>query len=174
MSDAYNLYKEFDEDGVIFSFKGHITTELLSAIYEMMEKRLEADLGDHRLKKKFYHILTESLQNVFHHAETQDGGSSILIISHDNDRNYHITTGNFILNSDTEALKATLEKINAMSPDELRAHHRDKLNTTELSAKGGAGLGIIDMARKSGHKIAYDFKNVSDSYSFFTLTVTVK
>ena len=174
MSDAYNLYQEFDKDGIIFSFKGDITPELLSAIYEMMEKRLGEDHENHRLKKKFYHILTEGLQNVFHHAEKSDDGSPMLIISHDKHQHYHITTGNFILNSNTEALKANIEKINCMNDDELRTYHRDKLNTTQLSEKGGAGLGIIDMARKSGHKIDYDFQKVSDKYSFFTLTVTVK
>ena len=45
-----------------------------------------------------------------------------------------------------------------MSPEELKVHYLEKLKTTELSDKGGAGLGMIDMARKSGNKLGYKDK----------------
>ncbi|MCZ6898904.1 MAG: DUF6272 family protein, partial [Bacteroidetes bacterium] len=38
-----------------------------------------------------------------------------------------------------------------------------------LSEKGGAGLGFVDMARKSGHKLEFGFETMNDEFSFFSL-----
>jgi hypothetical protein len=42
-----------------------------------------------------------------------------------------------------------------------------------LSAKGGGGLGLVDIARKSGNKLEYEFFNYNDNYYFFDLTIRV-
>lgn len=183
MVDIYNLYKSMERDDIILSFKGDITQELLSSVYQIMESRLDNAEEDVRKKKKFYHILVECLQNVYHHMESlQDelhretdaiGNSAIFIIGKSETANYLIITGNFILNKKAEDLKSKLDKINAMEPEELRAYYLEKLNTTELSDKGGAGLGMIDIARKSGHKMNYNFDRISEKYSFFSLAVTI-
>ena len=36
------------------------------------------------------------------------------------------------------------------------------LNNNQFSPKGGGGLGFVDLARKSGQKLHYDFKPVDD------------
>ncbi|HOM90289.1 MAG TPA: SiaB family protein kinase, partial [Bacteroidia bacterium] len=86
---------------------------------------------------------------------------------------YRIITGNYIKKEESEDLKSKLEKINSMNTEELRAYYLETLSTTELSQKGGAGLGMIDIARKSGHKIVYSFDGVTDTVNFFTLEVTI-
>ena len=42
-----------------------------------------------------------------------------------------------------------------------------------MSAKGGGGLGMIDIARKSGKKLDYKFDPVDDQFSFFSLNIKV-
>jgi uncharacterized protein DUF6272 len=184
MPDIYNLYKDLERDEIILSFKGDITQDLLSSVFRIMESRLEQENDQPQLKKKFYHILIECLQNLYHHNEmmpaedvealTDGNGSAIFMIGRGENNSFRIITGNFILNSNSEELKAKIDKVNGMTAEQLRAYYLDKLNTSELSEKGGAGLGMIDMARKSGHKIDYSFNKVSEKYSFFSLAVTVK
>jgi hypothetical protein len=41
-------------DDIILSFKGDITQDLLSSVYQIMESRLENEKEDVRRKKKFY------------------------------------------------------------------------------------------------------------------------
>lgn len=184
VTDIYTLFKNMERDDIILSFKGDITQDLLSSVYQIMESRLENEQEDLRRKKKFYHILVECLQNVYHHMESlQDENnksndniesSAIFIIGKGEGGSYRIITGNFILNEKAAELKMKLDKINAMNPEELRAYYLDKLSSAELSDKGGAGLGMIDIARKSGHKMGYHFHNANDKYSFFSLAVTIK
>jgi hypothetical protein len=42
-----------------------------------------------------------------------------------------------------------------------------------LTNKGGAGLGFVDMARKSGQKLEYEFEELGEGLSFFSLKTTV-
>ena len=60
-----------------------------------------------------------------------------------------------------------------MNIDELKIYYRDMLGGSKLSKKGGAGLGIIDIARKSKNKIEFNIKNVSENYSFVSLGITL-
>ena len=47
------------------------------------------------------------------------------------------------------------------------------LNDSELSAKGGAGLGLIEMAKKTGNRLDFDFIRLDEKYSYFVLSKTV-
>jgi len=183
LPEIYKIYKELERDDIILSFKGDITPDLLSSVFSIMETRLEHEKDKPSLKKKFYHILIECLQNLYHHNETlaaeenvaeNEVGSPIFMIGRGEGNSFKIITGNFILNASSEELKTRIDKINGMNAGELRAHYLDKLSSNELSGKGGAGLGMIDIARKSGHKIDYNFHKVSEKFSFFSLAVTVK
>ena len=42
-----------------------------------------------------------------------------------------------------------------------------------MSEKGGGGLGMIDIARKSGQKLDYEFLPIDDVFAFFTLTIKI-
>ncbi len=171
-----------ERDNIILSFKGDITQDLLSSVYQIMESRMDTVQEEPRRKKKFYHILVECLQNVYHHMESlqeadlkdSEERTAIFMIANGVGEQYIIITGNLILKNKVADLQSKLEKINTMNAEELRAYYLETLSNTELSDKGGAGLGMIDIARKSGHKINFSFNEVNDKYSFFSLAVTVK
>ncbi len=186
--DIYSLYRNMEKDDVILSFKGDITQDLLASVYQIMESRLDNGEENLKRKKKFYHILVECLQNVYHHmeamkeehhegendADAERERTAIFMIAKGEENSYRIITGNFILNNKAEILNQKLDKISAMNAEELRNYYLETLSTTELSDKGGAGLGMIDIARKSGHRLDYHFHKVSEHYSFFSLGVIVK
>ena len=86
---------------------------------------------------------------------------------------YLITTGNFILSENVNKLKTKLDYINGLEKDELKAYYKEVLNNGQMSNKGGGGLGMIDIARKSGQKLDYSFSHINDKNSFFSLNVKV-
>lgn len=179
--DMYKLFHQMEEDEIILSFKGSISKELLSSIYDIMEGRLDQTSDDPQRKKKFYHILVESLQNIFHHIQSSDltvegnkEKEAMFMVGYNPNTGYRILTGNFMHSVEVPALREKLEKINSMNATELREYYREKLGSTELSDKGGAGLGFIDMARKSGQKLEYSFREVENGVHFFTFSVGIK
>lgn len=176
----YKLFHQMEEDNIILSFKGSISKELLASIYDIMENRMDQSSDDPKRKKKFYHILVESLQNIFHHMEglnvPLDGDGekeAMFMVGYEPARGYRILTGNFIKSEEVPGLEQKLEKINTLNAEELREYYREKLGSTELSERGGAGLGFIDMARKSGQKLEYHFEPVERGIHFFTFSVSI-
>jgi hypothetical protein len=61
--------------------------------------------------------------------------------------------------------------LNNFSQEELKTLGREKLKKGNLSDLGGAGLGLIEIARKSGSKIAFDFEEYDESYHHFFMSL---
>jgi hypothetical protein len=121
--------------------------------------------------------MVESLQNIVKHSdELVDGETrshaAIFLIGREANR-YTIMSGNPIRKSNIPKLKQTLEKINALDKDGLKELYKDIIKNTTISEKGGAGLGFVDMARKSGSKLEFEFPEMSSDYCFFSLKVNV-
>jgi hypothetical protein len=179
MFDIYDFYEKMEDGKIMLSFKGEITSELLTSILHIMESKLDNIGEEPRLRKKVYNVLVECLQNLYHHNDglTDDPKanqrSALFLIGRSDNKTYKIITGNYILNSNVEAFRARIDKINAMSKDELKDYYIKTLNNEEFSGKGGGGLGLIDIARKSGQKLEYSHTPIDDTYSFFSLLIKV-
>jgi hypothetical protein len=90
------------------------------------------------------------------------------------DDSYKIITGNVIRNSKVPGLKESLEHINSLDKAGLSSLYKQQIMEAKLSEKGGAGLGLIDIAKKTGSKLSYQFKELNEDVSFFILTSTIK
>jgi hypothetical protein len=180
--NIYDLYHRMESNKVVLSFKGDVTSELMMSILQIIEQRMESMNEAPKLKKKVYNVLVECLQNLYHHidevpAESGKKGadcSAIFMISLNKNNGYSITTGNYILTSRKDSFENKLERINSLEGAELKQLYKDVLNSDARSEKGGGGLGMIDIARKTGKKLNYDFAPLDDEYSFFSLNINVE
>ena len=179
---TFDLYNLMERDNVLLAFKGTITSDLLDSVFQIMESKM-VDLNDSpATKKKVFNVLVECLQNLYHHIDDFDKDnfldvsgskqSAIFSISRNEDA-YNIVTGNFIYPKNVEEVSNKIDHINSLERDELKAYYKEVLNNGKLSEKGGGGLGLIDIAKKSRNKLQYSFKEIDDDYSFFTLTVKI-
>jgi hypothetical protein len=83
-------------------------------------------------------------------------------------------SGNAIRKANISKLQEKLEKINSLDKEGLKDLYKAIIKNTTISEKGGAGLGFVDMARKSGTKLEYEFPEMSADYAFFCLKVNVE
>ena len=121
-------------------------------------------------------FLVECLQNVYHHrdqGESFEGGNSAILMLGKKDDDYFIVTGNMIFSKNVDGLNSRLDKLNNLSKEELKLAYQDVLANKGFSEKGGAGLGFIDILRKSGQKLDYRFQDINDEFSFFSLKVKI-
>jgi hypothetical protein len=181
--DPYKIYSEMLKQEVILFYTGKFTPEFMDSIYQMFETKFGNSANKPGPNKKLFHIMVECLQNIYKHGGSLPEGdlpfagfdihNSVFMILKHHDGGYRIVTGNYITAESIAQLKADLDKINTLNRDDLKAYYLEKLSSTELSEKGGAGLGLIDIARKSGNKLDYRFDSIADSYSFFSLIVKI-
>jgi hypothetical protein len=178
--DLFEFYERMERNKIMLSFKGDITSELLTSVLQIMESKLENMQEEPKIKKKVYNVLVECLQNLYHHLDVDKGDSddsarfrSAIFMIGKIGAEYSIYTGNYIFNSNVPPLRDKLNRINVMTKDELKDYYKEILNNDEFSQKGGGGLGMIDIARKSGQKLNFHFIPVDDRYSFFSLNIKI-
>ena len=176
--DIYGFYDKMEQNNIMLSFKGDITSDLLTSILQIMEAKLDNFQEEPKVKKKVYNVLVECLQNLYHHMDEIALGqeekirSAIFMIGKIDGR-YNIITGNYIKNENIKSLKKLLEDINVLNKEELKEYYKEVLNNGEMSLKGGGGLGMIDIARKTGGKLNFEFTPVDVKYSFFSLNINI-
>jgi hypothetical protein len=178
--DINDFFNSLNNGNVIKSYKGAITSELINGILEEVENKMLEAGENSKLRKKVYNVLVEALQNLYHHVDelpnnVQESFShkfGILYITK-NGEDYQIITGNFISRTKIKFLKDKIDKINSLSKDELKDMYKFILNHQKITEKGGGGLGLVDIARKTGHKLDYSFKNYNEDYYFFVLDILI-
>lgn len=178
--DINEYYSRLNGGDVLMAFKGSISSELISNVLEVVESRMDELSEGSKIRKKVYNVLVETLQNLYHHIEVlpeamqkqYDDKFGVLVVSRHADQ-YKISTGNFIGRDKVDVLRNKIDKINSMSRDELKDMYKFILNHQRLSEKGGGGLGLVDIARKTGNDLKYTFEKYDDTYYFFNLDVYV-
>jgi len=169
-----SLFFLMHEHNLGYIYKGIFTPEVTDTVLYLTEHKLEKQEESIKLKKRVYNILVESLQNVIRHQAKDHKRNpfhdSLFLIQKIENR-YVITTGNIIKTENVSKLQSLLDKINELSKEELKEFYLKILSEGEFSEKGGAGLGLLDIARKSGNKLLYKFVPFSQNYSYFYLCI---
>ncbi len=173
---AFNLISRIENQDFEYVYRGFFSHNISKKILSLADVNIQRSLGVSTIQKRIYYIMVEGLQNITMHQEEADEYlekyPGIFAIQKQ-ENFYYVTTGNLVLNDKIPNLKARIDQINSLDRDELKQLHKEILRTGSISDKGGAGLGLIEMARKSGNKLVASFELVNDKYSYFYLQTRV-
>jgi len=161
------------EQRLMFVYRGVVTNENSIPLLMLLEKEMETSEFGFVGRKRLFMFVLESLQNVSRHSTDTTHSNMSLVVYSKIDGGYTVTTGNVISTVNIEDLRKRLDEINTLQAGEIRNVYRQMLSNSELSSKGGAGLGLIEMAKKTGNKLDYDFLTLDDQNSYFILSKTV-
>jgi hypothetical protein len=179
---VYDFHQEMLSSKFTLVYEGEITHQITKAFTSLAENKMDSYSEDANMKKKVFHVMVECLQNLSKHAEEYTSvegsafsGNGIFIVGRlgDDFQDYQILTGNAVESSKVADLKALLEKINQLDKEGLKELFKKQMREGSLSEKGGAGLGLIDIARKTGEKLEYSFIDLDDNTSFFLLRTII-
>jgi hypothetical protein len=119
--------------------------------------------------------MVETLQNMNKHSDEikeRKIGSGLFIIGKKLDT-YYVITSNMVAKKHKDSLEKSLIIVNNATRDELKQMYKKQIKEGQLSEKGGAGLGLIDIARKTGETLDYQFLQLDDDNFFFILKVEI-
>ncbi|MGD1842599.1 MAG: SiaB family protein kinase [Thermonemataceae bacterium] len=179
MKYVYELHKTMLAHNLIIVYEGEFTQEITKSVLAMAERNMDSIGESASTKRKVFNVMVECLLNIVKHAEDlnekdDDGLRNNAIFMLGKQANeYIITSGNPVRNPVIERIQTKLDKVNSLDKDGLKGLYKEILKGGELSDKGGAGLGFVDMARKSGEKLEYNFEPINDEFSFFALRTVV-
>lgn len=164
---------------LLIDFSGEFKFETIEILLGQAKEKLGALEIKIGLKKKIVNILIECLENIYKYTKLSIGNdySAITFLSKISlekvEGNFIITAGNTILNKDIEKIKSKIEKVNALDGEGLQKYYEEKINDGEISDKGGAGLGIMDIAMKSGKPLVFNFTPENERYSFYEIKIEI-
>lgn len=158
---------------LMFVYRGVVTNENSVPLLMLLEKEMKNSEFGFVGRKRLFMFVLESLQNVSRHTNKIHHANMSLVLYSKTDTGYTVTTGNVLPTESINDLKIRLEEINNLETKDIRNVYRQMLSTAEFSDKGGAGLGLIEMAKKTGNKLDYDFVTLDNEYSYFILSKTV-
>ncbi|MFY7708078.1 MAG: SiaB family protein kinase [Flavobacteriales bacterium] len=162
------LFHRFRSQDSTFCYRGAFSEQFTSTILDISAGSTYRTSGN--VNKKVSFLLVECFQNIIKHGESaemeslEDDGIFTFRI----DKNgVVINSINHLLTQEKEALQDWVDKVNSLDSASLKELYLKQLNENELSSKSGAGLGLIELARKSGQKLVYEFENINAKYARF-------
>jgi len=158
---------------LMFVYRGGVTNENSIPLLMLLEKEMENSEFAHVGRKRLFMFVLESLQNVSRHSDHNEHAGMSIVVYSKTETGYTVATGNVLPAKNVNELKRRLEEINKLHPDEIRDAYRKMLSDSEFSDKGGAGLGLMEMAKKTGNKLDYAFFPMGKDHAYFVLSKTV-
>jgi hypothetical protein len=176
----FALASSAGNNNLVLRYKGKLTPDSINAILRATERKLDPKKKKSATAKKVFNILVECVQNMYHHYESEgninnEEGVAIgeVIITRNNDH-IEIMTGNSTLKRNKVFLTSRLDYINSIDIEELKREYDEELRDGQFSEKGGGNLGFIDIAKKSGEKLEYGFRQLDKLHDLFSLCVKIK
>jgi hypothetical protein len=165
---------------VVINHKGRVGLDTIDSILHKLKVYLNHKIDDKILRKRVYTLSVECLENIFRHADLKDEKEMLVLnypprfIIEKICEDFIIHTGNIISNSNMKDVTERIEKLNGLEQDGINNLYKESLSTAEISEKGGAGLGLIVMAKTTGQKIRFDFEKINDRFSYFAMQLNLK
>jgi len=178
LQSIYSFYKELEQDNLSMIYQGGMHDELTTMIIALSEQNIKTLEEFKKLKKRISFLIIECFQNIVRHADSNHDSDIFLINPNlfsirNQEKSYFITSANLVENEKCETLKANIDHINSLDREQLKKYQLEVLSNEEFNERGGAGIGMIAMAIKTGHKLEYDFKKIDDQWSYYYLQLKV-
>jgi len=170
VSDTHN-----NSMGVLVSYTGPLHAESGDAILLLAESAVAQSGAARKEMKRVCNVLIECTQNVHRHGWIDEKGEILLYLTIEHTPvGFQIQCGNIIDLDMAATLRSKLNNVNGMNHLELRKHYIEVLCEAGVSEKGGAGLGLMSMAKRCAGPIEYELTEQDNDLLLFTLTATVK
>ncbi|MFN5181591.1 MAG: SiaB family protein kinase [Bacteroidota bacterium] len=163
------------EKSVLIQYNGALNQDQITRLEGEVESTvLSIPLPKSPVKKIFF-ISVEALQNMLIHGhKDHDGKQHNFFVIAKNGSTVEITSANLVSNNAIPGLTSKINRINDFEDEKaLKEYYMEHLSNNQMSEKGGAGLGFITIAMKSGNKLKPFFEKINDDFSLFQMTSTV-
>ena len=182
-SQIYALRGDLRERGIVFAYSGYITEDILSGVGDALKRKLATEDANTKTIRSVFAVFVEQMQNIIRYSaerlppesnadDIRDFSYGILTIGREGP-DYVVQAGNLIEASEVSAMRQRLSDIQGMSRDELKSAYKQKLRSEIDEINRGAGVGLIEIARRATKPIEFDFMEIDDQHAFFGLKTSI-
>ncbi len=167
-----------DVDGkAILAFSGVMSQDTIVGLGDALRSELHHYFPLSVVNKVFA-IYIEMAQNVLHYSHSkadingkETGVGSILVFKME--AAYQLVSVNLITQAQKDFIEKKINVVNQFTFNEIREFYLKKRKESVEGNSKGAGLGFIDIIRRTTEPLQYDFEPVDDNLYYFYLSSRV-
>ena len=159
----------------ILTYQGPLSFSTIDALLSEFKVAAQEHQLSFKIYKKMLSLMIEALENISKYSdqyvcdpEATEGYCPRCEINR-NSNDIELVTRNPVKKDDVEQLRSKIDLVNSRNREELKQLYRSTITNGQFTAKGGAGLGLIEMVKTTGNKLEYQFENLNKDYSIYTL-----
>lgn len=165
------LHRQYDHSKKLKSvlyYQGAVTHEILGSLTEILKDRI----SNEKRKNKILNVFVEMAQNVSHYSLEKEGEYGIgLILVKEKSHILKLSTANFLSAETASSLQNKLDHFLSLTGDEVKELYQEKIKGERPEDSKGAGLGFLEILKKSDFPFRSSFEETPNGDFFFTLTV---
>lgn len=175
-TDLYLLRETYHQKRMLLCFNGPVTQGLIEEIGEALKKYVQSEAASSSSALDVFAVYVEIAQNIRQYSLAQGyaeaDASATVVIGKDEDGRYVVSAGNVVESADAAALAERVGALAAMDKAQLKARYKEQLRRPREGA--GAGLGLIDIARRASQPFSYSLHPILPTpRQFFSLRVVI-
>lgn len=157
---------------VVLEHRGAVDAAMIPAMVERVEEQSRLNGDRVPMRKKLIYVMVEAVDNLSRHATGPHADSNFVALVRDGE-GYRLATGNAVPVATAALLGHRVGILNQMDPEDLREHYLKLLSNDNRSANGGAGLGLLTMARKTVRPIRMEAAPLGPFMAYLTFELRV-
>lgn len=177
----FELKNILDKNGILFSFSGIISQDVLATFASAIETELTKNDVKKAVVNNVFAIFVEQAQNIMSYSKdciSQEDNIyesvGLVIIGFDSVKNKHfVASANNANTAGLEKLTSKIDIVNKLNKEELKEYYRELRRNGKDSHNRGAGLGFLEMAKKATEPIIYSVSKLNETTSFFEIQVYI-
>ena len=164
----------------IFSYSGAVSTGIVGATGESLRARLAMLNVESQRARKIFSSFVELAYNIIHHGEPE-GARDVKIVRCGSiavwqaEQRYHLRSQSLISAVNAPPIQQRLQALRDLTPEQIRFEFRLRLTnlqyTSDDSPNGGAGLGLLTIARNAAEPIDFELSPVPSHDGRLQLTI---
>ena len=181
IENMYGLYRDLKTDGIIFCFSGPTSQSVVEGIGEALRHKMELEETSMTVSHRVFSIFVEQMQNVVNYSAEATQGSAeeegdlrngMVVVGKKGER-FYVISGNYIAREDAKRIAGILDRLRAMGREELKAYYKEQRRREPEAGSKGAGLGLIETARKASEPLTYELADVDDRHAFLSINAVI-
>ncbi len=180
----WQTYRDFKSDTILVFYYGPMAQSSIEGLGDSLRRNLEFEEASHPITLTVFSMFVEQVQNVLNYSadrleknndpEDETGlRVGLVTIGREGDHDYFVFCGNPVYKEDEKEIKAHLEHLNSLDAVELKSLYKEQRRRERREGESGAGLGLIEMARRSIKPLEYSFQPIDQDKIFFSIRVVI-
>lgn len=176
--DLLAMRENYNRQRIMLCFNGPISRSLIEEIGNALRNYLTAEQAQPSAAMDVFAVYIEMTQNIRHYATrmsyAEADAAATVAISRDEQGRYVVAAGNLVERDDGRQLVEWVESLAPLDKAQLKAAYKEQLRKPRNGeSTSGAGLGLLDIARKSSVPLLASLSEQAEGRAFFSLRAVI-